>query len=389
MLVASKDKPLATTVTGSLPRPGWCDCSLDGRPLGVCLADRGFREAYVDMLAGYVADQTRAGLDILVDGDARLDDGTGGRHWFAYAEERLRGLGRGELRGYPVHRGKALGTIMHEVVETRLPAAVLEKVAHGPLDYTVAWKTAQQLAPRPMKLGGISAQMLEASLNNEHYADRRDLVHDLAEAMNTEFHALADAGCPVIQLEEPCIHGIAGTPAGELMSAEFYVAAFNREVAGLRDKTEVWCHTCWGNPFAQRTRDRNYSYAAAIPYLNQLEVDVLTFETCETDGAELELIATQVAADKKVAIGAVSHRTLQIERAEDVADLIRRALKHIRAERLIVSSDCGFGRSGMSRTHALYKMAALVQGTNIVRRELGLPEAEVPLADPRFALVTE
>ena len=70
-----------------------------------------------------------------------------------------------------------------------------------------------------------------------------------------------------------------------------------------------------------------------------------------------------------------------------MADLIRRALDHIPAERLILCSDCGMGREGMSRRHAFYKMASIVQGTNIVRRELGLPEAECLAADPRFSLV--
>ena len=45
-------------------------------------------------------------------------------------------------------------------------------------------------------------------------------------------------------------------------------------------------------------------------------------------------------------------------------------------ERLVLSSDCGMGREGMSRRHAFYKMVALVQGTNIVKKELGLPLAE-------------
>jgi 5-methyltetrahydropteroyltriglutamate--homocysteine methyltransferase len=45
------------------------------------------------------------------------------------------------------------------------------------------------------------------------------------------------------------------------------------------------------------------------------------------------------------------------------------------------------GREGMSRRHAFYKMVALVQGTNIVRRELGLPEAECRAADGRYSLV--
>ena len=45
------------------------------------------------------------------------------------------------------------------------------------------------------------------------------------------------------------------------------------------------------------------------------------------------------------------------------------------------------GREGMSRRHATYKMVAMVLGTNIVRKELGLPEAECLAADPRYSLV--
>ena len=70
-----------------------------------------------------------------------------------------------------------------------------------------------------------------------------------------------------------------------------------------------------------------------------------------------------------------------------MADLIRQALKVIPAERLVLSSDCGMGREGMSRRHAFYKMVALVQGTNIVRKELGLPVAESLGADPKFSLI--
>jgi len=41
----------------------------------------------------------------------------------------------------------------------------------------------------------------------------------------------------------------------------------------------------------------------------------------------------------------------------------------------------------MRRRHALYKMASLVQGTNIVRGELGIEPAPCLIADPRFSLV--
>jgi 5-methyltetrahydropteroyltriglutamate--homocysteine methyltransferase len=89
--------------------------------------------------------------------------------------------------------------------------------------------------------------------------------------------------------------------------------------------------------------------------------------------------------DKKIVIGVIDHHTLQAERPDQVAALIREALKHVPPERLI-SSDCWMGREGLSRRHATYKMVAMVQGTNIVRTELGLPEAECLAADPRFSL---
>ena len=49
----------------------------------------------------------------------------------------------------------------------------------------------------------------------------------------------------------------------------------------------------------------------------------------------------------------------------------------------------GFGREGMSRRIAFYKMVAIVRGANIVRKELGLPEAVCLAADPRYALADE
>lgn len=82
----------------------------------------------------------------------------------------------------------------------------------------------------------------------------------------------------------------------------------------------------------------------------------------------------------------VDHHILQVETPDQVAELIRRALKHIPAERLVLSTDCGMGREGMSRRHAFYKMVAIVLGTNIVRRELGLPEAPCLAADDRYSM---
>src|SRR2546423_9299561 len=114
MLTVSKDRPLLTTITGSLPRPHWFVENLRGRPFSLAMADIAFREQYTDAVATYISDQTRAGLDLLTDGDARCDCDVGGRSWFAYAAERLDGLeghygGRGRTAS---SRDKAAGYIM-------------------------------------------------------------------------------------------------------------------------------------------------------------------------------------------------------------------------------------------------------------------------------------
>jgi 5-methyltetrahydropteroyltriglutamate--homocysteine methyltransferase len=230
-------------------------------------------------------------------------------------------------------------------------------------------------------MGSCCAQMLDRQVAVGFYKDRRDQLFSFSRALNQEYLRLADAGCAVIQIEEPCLHGSGGVE-GEI-SFEDYVTAFNVEVAGLRQKTEVWCHTCWGNPFAQRLAQEP-SYKPALPYLDQLDVDVVTIEAAENAGAEIAEVAAALSADKKLCIGVVSHRSLQVELAENIAALIRKALQSVPPERLVLSSDCGFGRQGMSRTHALYKMIAMVRGANMVRRELGLPESEIAAADPRF-----
>ena len=389
MYVASKNLPLATTTTGALPRPSWYTTSLHGRPFSVAMADRSYREQYLDTVATYVVDQTRAGIDILVDGDARFDDDVAGRGWFAYVAERLTGTEdpHMDLRSTPSARDKRPGDIMYEVVETRLPLRVTARVGRGPLEYDRVWKVIQGMTTKPVKFGGISGQILEGLMVNSHYQDRRELVMDIADALNAEYHVLADAGCPVIQIEEPYIHGRIGIVDDPVMTPQFYVDAFNREVKGLRDKTEVWCHTCWGSPAAQRVAHADMSYAAALPYFAQLEVDVITFESKENEGADFRLIGEHLGADKKVAIGVASHRTLQVERPEEVAGLVRKAIESVPPERLILSTDCGFGRQGMSRMHAFYKMVSIVRGANIVRRELGLAEAPILATDPAHAML--
>ena len=280
-----------------------------------------------------------------------------------------------------------MGHILHDYLEARVMPKVIGPIGRGELQYAAMWKTAQRMTSKPVKFGTVTPDILAAAVDDTYYKDPFERIMALSDAINEELNELADAGCAVIQMEEPSIHMIPvrGKVFGKHDMAEM-AGVFSNTVKGLRDKTEVWCHTCWGNPSQQRMFKEVQSYEPALEIYNNIDADVVTFESCSSGMKDIPAIG-KIITDKKIAIGMIDHHSLQIERPEDIAQRIRDTLKHIPAERLILSSDCGMGREGMSRRHARYKMAALVQGTNIVKRELGLPEAVCLAADERYSLV--
>ena len=390
MYTATAGVVLPTSIIGSLPRPGWYTQNLGSRDFREAMVDRTYREQYLDAVSVYVRDQEVAGLDIVTDGDCRFDADVAGHNWFSYAPLHMEGFGgarpyqvKGGLAGIPTKPGH----ILHDVLETRVMPDLVGAVGRGKLRYTAIWKAAQRQTKRPVKFGTITAELIAMAVRDLHYKDLRKSILAISDALNAELHELADAGCKVIQMEEPQIHLLAAKGLSDsVLNADFMVEVFNNTVRGLRAKTEVWCHTCWGNPAAQRLFAKQPSYVPALEALDRVDADVITFETCSSGGMDLEAIGRKIR-DKKVCIGVVDHHTLQVETPEQVAGLIRKALEHIPAERLVLASDCGMGREGMSRRHAFYKMVSIVLGTNVVRRELKLPEAQCLAAEPGYSMI--
>jgi 5-methyltetrahydropteroyltriglutamate--homocysteine methyltransferase len=385
MLTATKDLLLPTTVTGSWPRPAWFTGNLYEKPFSSGMADVAYREQFVDAVQSVLNDQQYAGLDILTNGDYHLDSDIGGRSWFSYPSERFDGMSEFDTEttfgwSYPI------GSWLNEIVGGWKYHAVVDKVGpRTPLEFAKIWRIAQARSEKPVKFGTIAADLAATvlTIKTDAYAqDKQDLMWDIATILNGELRELQAAGCKVIQIEEPAIHSAAayGAPAEQL---DFLVDLFNHTVEGL-DDCELWIHTCWGNPGAQHCFDPQISYEPSVDiYLNRLKGDVWTIESKESDHSLLPAFAPYKGnLPKKVAVGMISHRRLQVETPDEVAADIRRALEVIDAEKLVLSSDCGFGRQGVPRPIAMYKAAALAQGANIVRAELGAPQSAVRAADP-------
>ena len=389
MLRGTKDLMLPTTITGSLPRPSWYTENLGPRSFLDAMVNNQFREQYVDTVSVYLHEQEMAGLDIVTDGDAHFDSDVGGQSWTNYPPRHMGGFDKNP-QPTPAGKGGLMfppGHILHDYLESRVMPGIVGQVSRGDLQYAAMWKVAQRMTKKPVKFGTIGPELVAFAVQDKYYKSIKDRILAVTDALNAELHDLADAGCPVIQFEEPQIHLLAvRNIVDDVINPAFSLEVFNRTVKGLRAKTEVWCHTCWGNPSQQRMFKEVQSYKNALETLNKVDADVITFESVSAGGADLEAIG-KIITEKKIAIGVIDHHSLQVERPDEIAEHIRRALKYIPAERLVISSDCGMGREGMSRRHAYYKIVSLVLGTNMVRKELGLPQAECLAADPRYSLV--
>ena len=385
MFTATKDLILPTTVTGSWPRPTWYTGNLLERPYSTALGDVAFREQHTDAVAAVISDQELAGLDILTNGDYHLDADLAGRSWFSYPTERLSGVSEFDTEttagwSYPV------GTWLNEIVGGWKYHAIVDKVGpRVPLEFAKVWRVAQSRTERPVKFGTISSDLASTvlTLRTDLYADdKRELMWDIAGVLNAELRQLVAAGCKVVQIEEPAIHSSAAWGADEA-TLDFLVDLFNYTVEGL-EEAEIWVHTCWGNPGAQHCFDPAISYEPSFEiYLERVKADVWTIES-KYNGHQLlpSFAPYKGKLSKKIAVGFISHRGLQVETADEIAADVRAALEYIDPEHLVLSSDCGFGRQGVPRPIALYKAAALAQGANIVREELGFATTEVRAADP-------
>lgn len=389
MFTATQDLMLPTTVTGSWPRPRWYDRSMWGKPLSVCMMDVIYREQFTDAMSVIVSDQERAGLDILTHGDLFCDNDMAGRSWHHYPLQRWKGLEgdylqpmstRSELLTYPP------GTLLNEIYTGWRWPHVVDKIDAGPLEYAKIWRIAQARTRKPIKFGTVCAQVMSffLDIHTDKCKDKREVIWDMATAMNQELRALAAAGCKVIQVEEPVIHFTADKYPNDKETLRFLVDAWNHETEGL-DGVEIWIHTCWGNPNMQRVfEDVSYKNSMEI-YLEACRGDVWTIEAKDNGQKDVPLFgAFAKNMSKKIALGTVSHRQLQCDRPEDVAGEIRKAMRYIPPEKLVISSDCGFGRQGFNRDIAFFKASAIAQGANIIRKELGLPERYVPAADPKL-----
>jgi 5-methyltetrahydropteroyltriglutamate--homocysteine methyltransferase len=334
---------LPTSVVGSHGLPGWVWLAREAMDAGR-LGALDVQELMEDATQVALLDQERAGVDVLSTGEMMRV------RFIIGFYDRIQGI-----RTLPAAR--KLG---QPLWDTNTPFEVVETIsAPRGLGIVEEFKLARSLTSRPLKATVPGPYTLLVPLKlGAGYRDKDTLLGDLVRIVNAECRALVDAGADFIQIDEP--HS--GMYAG---AAPRFDQGVNRVVEGIRAKIAV--HVCFGNlygrPFAA-VRD----FRALYPVLRDLRASQIILEFANRGMEDLKLWR-EFPTDKELGAGVIDVKAFKAESPLEVAERIRALLEHVAPEKLWLTPDCGFWET--PRWVVKQKLAALVEGARIVRKELG------------------
>jgi 5-methyltetrahydropteroyltriglutamate--homocysteine methyltransferase len=335
---------IPATVIGSWSFPGWyayfCE-QVRLRPEEFGAEDR--EEAVRDAVRLAVEDQLRAGAELITDGEMRRVDFNLGFYDYLAGLEALPPARRW---GAPAHDQRSRYRAVAPLAAPRGLGLVEE---HRRLRQLTA-APAKVPVPGPFTLAGCID-------GGEVYRGRREVTEALLPIVNQEMKDLVREGVTFLQLDEPSFACRPDAP-------EEFLDIIARTVEGV--EATVSMHMCFGN-FRGRAVGRR-SYRPLFPHLGRARVGQLALEFASREMAEVEL-AAQIPAPMGLAAGLVDVKNTWVEPPELVAERLRLVLKYIEPERVHVTPDCGFSQT--ARYVAVRKLASMVEGVRMVRRELG------------------
>ena len=272
-----------------------------------------------------VGEQVACGVDIPTDGEVPREN------YIHYHCRHLEGFDFSNLTNTPVRGGN---------YHANLPTIT------GPVSlkshYAVAdWKVAQSFTDRPVKFT-LPGPMTVADTNvDDHYDDPRTLGRDLAEALNREIRALAEAGCRHIQVDEPVF---ARQPANAL---DYGFENLERAFHGCDSTVVRTVHMCCGYP--DRLDNPDYPKADREAYrqiAGAIEDSCIDAVSIEDAHRHNDLSLLEQFQRTRVILGVVAVAMSRVEEVEEIRARLLEALEHIDAERLLAAPDCGLGLLG-------------------------------------------
>ncbi|MGX1637225.1 5-methyltetrahydropteroyltriglutamate--homocysteine S-methyltransferase [Streptomyces albidoflavus] len=329
---------LPTTTIGSFPQTGEVRAARADLRAGRIDA-AGYEERIAAEIAEVIAFQEKAGIDVLVHGEAERND------MVQYFAE--------QLTGY-------LAT-QHGWVQSYGTRYVRPPVLAGdisrPAPMTVGWTTyAQSLTERPVKgmLTGPVTMLAWSFVRDDQPLG--ETAAQVALALRDEVADLEAAGTPVIQVDEPALRETLPLRAADRPAyLEWATRAFRLTTGGVAPATQIHTHMCYAE------------FGDIVQAIDDLDADVISLEAARS---HME-VAHELAAHgypREAGPGVYDIHSPRVPGAEEAAALLREGLAAIPAERLWVNPDCGLKTRGWPETRA--SLENLVAAARAVRAAL-------------------
>jgi 5-methyltetrahydropteroyltriglutamate--homocysteine methyltransferase len=286
-------------------------------------------EAQDDATRLAIADQERAGLDVVTDGEMRRESYS---NRFATA-----------LDGVDVDNpGTALDRSGHPNPVPRVVGPVARR-------HAVQVRDVEFLRSHTSRMTKVTVPgpfTMSQQAQDDYYGAPDEVGMAYADAVRSEILDLFDAGADVVQVDEPYMQ------ARPDAAREYGLGVLRHATDGIAGTTAV--HICFGYAAIIHDRPSGYSF---LPELAATECDQISIETAQS-GLALDVL--DALGSKTIILGVLDLSTDEVETAETVAGRIRRAFPHVGPERLVAAPDCGM--KYLPRDAAYGKLEALVEG---------------------------
>jgi len=384
-MLASRDRILVTHV-GSIPRSPALRDLLVRQDRGEPIDEGELARETEAAVRQVVARQLEAGVDVGNDGEQP-------RAGFStYVARRMEGFG-GESRR-PLARDLAEHPDYRAMLDFRRRNAA--RVANAPqavadVRYTDLGEAERECdlftrcadaAPRQFAerfMTAVSPGTAATILLNAHYDSHERYVMALAGELKKEYELIHRRGfvlqldCPDLAMERVRFFQNESLE-GFLAMVELHVAAINQAIASIPPE-RVRLHVCWGNYDGPHTHD--VAMESILPILYRARVGALSLPLANPRHQhEYKVLKRQPPPAGMLFLpGVIDTTTNYVEHPEVVADRIAQAVDAVGArERVIASTDCGFGTFAGSEMVAesvvWEKLRALAAGAGIASRRL-------------------
>jgi 5-methyltetrahydropteroyltriglutamate--homocysteine methyltransferase len=369
-------QPFLTTHTGSLPRP---------RDLAQLLWDRedrkltpGLDQRIQQAVVEVVGKQVAAGVDVVNDGEM------GKIGYATYVKDRLTGF---EIvtdpppRTGPVNRDEFpdIDSVArpNPAIRYAFSAACTGPVrARGTEAAEQEIKTlkaaAQQAGAEHVFMSAASPGVISFFIEDRHYRNHEAYLADIAEAMRPEYRAIVESGI-TLQIDCPDLAMLAPrfpTLAEFRRFAEANMEALNHALQGLPQE-RLRIHICWGNYEGPHNHD--VELKDIIDIVLKADAAGLSLEACNPRHAHEWRVFEDVPLpdDRYLLPGVIDSTNNFVEHPDLVAERLLNYGRLVGAERVIGSSDCGFGTfagsSAVAPSVVWAKLATMAEGARRAR----------------------